>query len=90
MKPRTRRTAKPIVEAATPASAACAPAGKHGEAPPEITVLAAASLAQALEGAELTEEAARDLRLAPGKRVYVAFKSHSLAAEPAAGGTNDQ
>jgi molybdate transport system ATP-binding protein len=38
--------------------------------------------------AELTEEAARDLRLAPGKRVYVAFKSHSLAAEPAVGGTN--
>ncbi|MEE9455520.1 MAG: hypothetical protein V3W11_00025 [bacterium] len=34
--------------------------------------------------------AARNLRLAPGKPVYVAFKSHSLAAEPAAGGTDDQ
>lgn len=41
MKPRTRRIAKPIVAAATPALAACAPAGKYGEAPPEITVFAA-------------------------------------------------
>jgi molybdate transport system substrate-binding protein len=50
MKTRTRRIAKPIVAAATLALATCAPAGKYGEAPPEITVLAAASLAQALEG----------------------------------------